>query len=37
MRPGSGAGIVARGGRRVESLPAAILDEVLAITAALFH
>ncbi len=29
--------IMARGGRKVESLPADILDEVLAITAVLFH
>lgn len=29
--------ITARGGRKVESLPAEILDEVLAITAVLFH
>jgi mRNA interferase ChpB len=29
--------ITARDGRKVESLPAEILDEVLAITAVLFH
>ena len=29
--------IMARGGRNVESLPAGLLDEVLAITAVLFH